>query len=138
VTTVDEAAREGSCPAPPEAAESTAESRACARGEEVPPASVALDALTQCARWVRARLARLADRPGSRDGGRPTFTAAREWHHKCAGYYGVPVLRWFRLAWGYAHLVTVKSLTDFADWVTECPSRCAVAAVIAAVIWYGR
>jgi hypothetical protein len=137
VTEIVEAAREGSPPEFPSAEESTRRG-ARARESITQPSSVALDALTQGARWVRAWLARLLDRPGSRDGGRPTFAAAREWHHKCAGDCGIPLVRWFRLAWGYGHLLLVKPATDFADWVTESPPRFAVAAVIAAAIWYGR
>ena len=135
MTTVDEAAREGSFPVDEHEPESTAEPRACARESITPPASVALDAVTQGARWVRARL---LDRPGSRDGGRPGFPQAREWHHKCAGYYGVPVVRWLRLAWGYAHLLLVKPVTDFTDWVTESPPRFCVALAVFLAVWYGR
>lgn len=136
MTEVREEAREGSslAAAPPEGkAESAQRANSITQ-----PSSVALDAVTRSARWVRARVARLLDRPESRDGGRSGFPQAREWHHKCAGYYGVPVVRWLRLAWGYAHLLLVKSLTDFTEWVTESPARAIVTVAVFLAIWYGR
>lgn len=84
-------------------------------------------------------MARLLDRPESRPGYRPTFPGARDWHHKCADYYAaVPLVRWLRLAYGYAHLMLVKPVLDFTEWFTESPARGLVTVAVAVIIWKGR
>lgn len=140
MTTVDEAAREGSFPAGAEAPESTAEPRARARTAIVLPAPAALNAVTQRVRQagqVAARAAALLDRPGSLAHSQPpTFAQSRDRHHECARHYEAPILRWPRLLWGYFHLLVIKPLLNGLEWVTESPARFFVTAALAAVIWF--
>lgn len=133
-----EAVREGSLPELPSAEDPTR--RGAQRANSItPPAPIALDAVTQSARWVRARLGRLLSRPQPGGRGRPGFPQAREWHHECAAHYRWnPAARWARLAWGYGHLLLVKSVTDFTEWVTESPARFCVALAVGLAVWYGR
>src|SRR5690349_17220582 len=134
-----EAAREGSAPALPEAAESTAESRACARDSVTRADSIAFQAVTHSARAVfRGGVSALAalDRAGSLpDAQPPTLRQAREWQHRCAGHYQSLLMRWPRLLWGYVHLLIVKPALNGLEWVTASPARAAVAAALLAVIW---
>ena len=140
MTTVDEAAREGSSPAGAEAPESTAETRAYARASVTPPASVALQAVTdgaQAAQRLALSAVALLDRPGSLiDAQPPTFRQARDRHHECAGHFQAALLRWPRYAWGYVHLVFVKPVLNLAEWITESPARFTVALAIGVVIWF--
>ena len=114
--------------------------RTCA-SSVTPPDSVALQAVTQGARAVRRLLASGAsalDRPGSLgDAQPPAFRQAREWHHRCAGHYGAAVIRWPRLAWGYAHLLLVMPALRLAEWVTASPARLAVALAVVFAAWLG-
>ena len=139
MTAVDEAVREGSSPAEPEAPESNAESGACARESLTPPGKTALTAVTERVR-VAGRFASkggaLLDRPGSLIHSQPpTFKQSRDRHHECAGHYEALILRWPRLLWGYFHLLIVKPLLNGLEWVTESPLRFLVAIALAAVIW---
>jgi hypothetical protein len=140
VTTVDEAAREGSFPAGTEAPESTAEMRACARESVAPASPSSLDAVTQRVRsagQVASRAVALLDRPGSLVHSQPpTFRQARDRHHECAGHYQALLLRLPRLAWGYVHLVVVMPVLYLAVWLTESPARFFVAVAAAASIWF--
>lgn len=141
MTTVDEAAREGSCPAPPEAAESTAQTRAYAREDTPQTASVAFDAAARAAAAMRRGAtfaAAAAARKGTLADAQPkTFRQSRDWHHHCAGRYEALLVRWPRLWWGYAHLLVVKPALNFAEWLTESPLRWFVALAVMAVIWFG-
>ena len=142
MTQSDEKTRESSAAADEHVPLPTAEARTRERGSETAPASVALDAVTQGARAVRGTVASglaVLDRPGSLIHAQPpTFAQARERHHQCAGHYQAGLMRWPRLAWGYAHLLVIKPALNFAEWVTESPARCAVAlAVIVAVRLWG-
>lgn len=139
MTTVSEEAREGSFPEDEHDPDPTAEARARGQEDATVPASVALDAVTQGARAVRGVLvsgAAVLDRPGSLIHAQPpTFAQARERHHQCAGHYQAALMRWPRLAWGYAHLLAVKPALNLAEWLTESPARLAVALAVAAAVW---
>lgn len=141
MTELREEVREGSAP---ETAGPDANAESAQRANSITrPSSVAFDAITQSARWVRARvvrlLTRLFARPESQPGYRPTFPGARDWHHKCADYYaGVPVMRWLRLMYGYAHLLLIKSVIDFTEWFTESPARFLGVVAVALTFWFGR
>lgn len=115
-------------------------SRARARARDTD--SVAFQAVTQSARVLfRGGTSALAalDRAGSlRDVQPPTFRQDREWHHRCAGHYQAALVRWPRLLWGYAHLLLVKPVLEFAEWVTKSPARALVAAAVLTVIWIWR
>ena len=140
MTELREEVREGSPPettAPDASAESAQRAKSITRTD-----AVALDAVTQSAFWVRARVAqlliRLFARPESQSGYRPTFPGARDWHHKCADYYaGFPPARWLRLVYGYAHLLLIKSVIDFTEWLTESPARFFTAVAVVAALWFG-
>ena len=142
MTTVDEAAREGSALPDEAAPESTAGARARARDSVTQHDSVALQAVTQSARagfrFTMAVIA-AADRAGSLgDAQPPTFRQAREWHHRCAGHYEALAVRWPRLLWGYVHLLLVLPALRSAEWVTASPIRLAVALAVLAAFWFGR
>jgi len=140
VTELREEVREGS---PPETAAAAGDAESAQRANSITrPSSIALDAVTQSARWVRVRVARLLTwlfaRPESQPGYRPTFPGARDWHHKCADYYaGFPVARWLRLVYGYAHLLLIKSVIDFTEWFTESPARFFTVVALALAFWFG-
>jgi hypothetical protein len=139
VTEIREEIREGNpadCSAPDAQAESAQRARSI-----TPPASVALDALTQGGRAARQTMASALaafDKPGSLFGARPaTFQEARAWHHQCAGHYEAALLRWPRLVWGYVHLLVVMPALRAAEWVTGSPARLFVTLAVTAVIWFG-
>ena len=139
MTTVSEEAREGSFPEDEHEPGSTAEARARVRASVTPPASVALQAVTdgaQAAQRLAASAVALLDRPGSLiDAQPPTFRQARDRHHECAGHFQAALLRWPRYAWGYLHLLLIKPVLNLAEWITESPARFTVALAISAVIW---
>jgi hypothetical protein len=139
VTVTKEEGREGSFPAVPQEPESTAVTRACAR-ESVPPAALLPSGeVTQRARALHRILARTAeflDRPESLVHHHPpTFARARERHHEAAGRHSVPLFAGARITWGYLHLVLVKPVLNFLEWVTETPLRFCAAVILCVIVW---
>jgi len=147
VTAVGEEAGEGSPLPAALVPESTAETRACARGSLALPARTASQPVTERARAAGQAAARAAergsvlaarylDRPGSLVHAQPpTLARAREQHHEAAARHAVPVLRFLRLAWGYFHLLLVKPALNGLEWATETPARFTVAVIIGLVVW---
>jgi hypothetical protein len=138
VTTVQEAAREGSSPETP-AAEANPESAQRTRSVTLPslPAKEAVTQRVRKAGEVASRAAALLDRPGSLVHSQPpTFRQARDRHHECARHYRHSAVRWPRLLWGYLHLLAIKPALNLAEWLTESPARFLVAVTVAAVIWF--
>ena len=112
------------------------------RASSVTPAdSIAFEAVTHSARAVfRGGVSVLAalDRAGSLpDAQPPTLRQARAEHHRCAGHYDAPLLRWPRLLWGYVHLLIIKPALNGLEWVTFSPARLFVAVAVIAAIWLG-
>jgi hypothetical protein len=148
VTSVNEEQREGSCPAVMHAPESNAVAGARARKDTALPSRTALEPVTERARTAgkavairtgtaAARTADYLDRPASLAHAQPpTLARARELHHEAAARHDVPLLRFLRLAWGYFHLVFVKSVLNGLEWVTETPLRFAAAVTVAAVVYF--
>jgi hypothetical protein len=141
VTTVSEGTREGSAPAAEQVPEITAGAGAHAR-ESVPPASLLpSEAVTQRARALRrilARTAHLLDRPESLVHHHPpTFARARELHHEAAGRHSVRPFAHMRLVWGYAHLLLIKPVLNFLEWVTETPLRFSAVIILCVIVWIG-
>jgi hypothetical protein len=148
VTTVSDEAREGSSPPAAQGLGSTASPRACARKSIALPSRTALEPVTERARTAgkavavrtgtaAARTADYLDRPASLAHAQPpTLARARELHHEAAARHDVPLLRFLRLAWGYFHLVFVKSVLNGLEWVTETPLRFAAAVTVAAVVYF--
>ena len=142
-TVSDKAVREGSLPAVAQTPESTAESRAYARRSIALPSPTALEPVTDRARaagsalaLAAARAADFLDRPGSLVHAQPpTFARARERHHEAAARHDIAPLRHLRLAWGYMHLMFVKSVLNALEWVTETPLRVLGALVLILIIW---
>lgn len=139
MTTVSEEAREGSASAAEQVPESTADAGAPARASVAPAALLPSEAVTQRARALHRVLVRIAeflDRPESLVHHHPpTFTRARERHHEAAGRHSVPLLTGARLGWGYVHLLLVKPVLNFLEWVTETPLRFLAAVILFTVIW---
>lgn len=132
-----EAVREGSAVPDAEVPDSKAAGRARARERAPRTAPASLKAATERARLTGVFLASMAGKPGSLVHSQPpTFAQAYDRHRECAGYFGAPVLRWLRLAWGYAHLAAVKPALNLAEWVTESPPRAFVTAVLFTAIWF--
>jgi hypothetical protein len=141
VTVTREEGREGSSPAVAQDPESNASTRACAR-ESVPPASpLPSEPVTQRARALRRVLARTAeflDQPESLVHHHPpTFARSRERHHEAAGRHSVPLLAGARLTWGYLHLVLIKPVLNFLEWVTETPLRFSAVIILCVIVWIG-
>jgi hypothetical protein len=141
VTTVSEEEREGSSLALERAPESTAPTRACAREGTPLPSASSLQAATRRARAVHrlaARAGEFLDRPGSLVHAHPpAFAAARERHHEAAARHEmIPVLGAVRLAWGYAHLLLIKPVLNFLEWVTETPLRFFAAIALVFIVWF--
>jgi hypothetical protein len=115
------------------------QARTCATSVPLP----SLDApvpVTERARAVRLLLARAADyldRPGSLVHAQPpTFARAREQHHEAARRRAaVPLLAGARLAWGYFHLILIKPVLNFLEWVTETPLRFFAAVILCVIVW---
>jgi hypothetical protein len=134
---------EGSLPEIPQEPEMTAQPRALARASLTLPSPASLVPVTQRARaagMVAARAAgqaaEILDRPGSLVHAQPpTFARAREQHHEAAARHSAPFVRGLRLAWGYLHLLLVKTVLNGLEWVTENPARFLVAVIIGAVVW---
>lgn len=142
MTVTKEEGREGSFPAAAQDPESTASTRACARESVAPPSPASLEAATQRARALRRILARTAeflDRPESLVHHHPpTFARARERHHEAARRHTtVPLLAGLRLSWGYFHLLVIKPVLNFLEWVTETPLRLSAVVILCVIIWIG-
>lgn len=132
-----EEVREGSLPELPSADPTR---RGAQRARSITrPSSVTRDAVTQSAQAACRTMASavaVLDRPGSlADARPPTLREAREWHHRCAGHYEQVFMAAPRLVWGYVHLLIVVALRA-VEWVTASPARIAVAAGVAAAVWY--
>ena len=138
MTTVQEAAREGSSPETP-TAEAGPESAQRARSV-TPPFATARTAVTERVRvagHLAAKGMALLDKPGSLVHSQPpTFKQSRDRHHECAGHYGHSAVRWPRLLWGYFHLLVIMPVLYLVVWVTESPARFFITAILAAVIWF--
>lgn len=140
MTTVSEAAKEGSAPETAGKPGITADAGAHARAIVTLPAPLPSEPATERVRHLRrvlARAAEIADRPGSLAHARPQSLArARERHHEIAGRHSIPLFRVLRLAWGYAHLVLIKPALNGAEWVTETPLRFFAAVIVALIVWH--
>jgi hypothetical protein len=114
------------------------QARTCATS--VPPAALLPSReVTQRARTVRLLLARAADyldRPGSLVHAQvPTFARARELHHDAAGRHSARPFAHMRLVWGYGHLLLIKPVLNFLEWVTETPLRFFAAVTLCVIVW---
>jgi hypothetical protein len=140
VTTVREEGKEGSATAVAPPPESTAPARACAREDTPPAAPASLLPVTrrvQAPRQILSHAAAALDRPGSLVHAQPpTLARAREQHHEAADRHSVPLFKGMRLAWGYFHLIFIKSVLNGLEWVTKTPLRLIGATILALVIWH--
>lgn len=141
MTTVSEGTREGSAPAAEQVPGITADAPAQARASVPPAALLPSESVTQRARALHRVLARTAeflDRPESLVHHHPpTFARARERHHEAAGRHSVPLFTALRLTWGYFHLLLVKPVLNFLEWVTETPLRFSAVIIFCVIIWIG-
>lgn len=126
---------------PPGAAPESLCGQVRTRASSVTPAALpSLEAVTQRVRGAgqfAAKGAALLDRPGSLVHSQPpTFRQARDRHHECAAHFGVPLLRFARLLWGYFHLLAIMPVLYLAVWLTESPLRFLVAVAATGAVWF--
>ena len=140
MTTATEEAREGTSLAVPQEPESSAESRACARESVTLPARLPSTAVTERVRQageVAAKAVALLDSPGTLAHSQPpTFREAHGRHRECADWFRSPVLRRLRMAYGWLHILFVKTVLNGLEWVTESPLRAVCAVALAVAIWF--
>lgn len=140
MTAVSEEAREGSALAVPQDPEINAEAGAHARTSIALPCALPSTAVTVRVRQAGVAAAKalaLLDRPGTLAHSQPpTFREAHGRHRECADWFRSPVLRRLRMAYGWLHILFVKTVLNGLEWVTESPLRAVSAAALAVAIWF--
>lgn len=139
MTTVREEAREGSSLAvsPEINAEAGAHARASVTLPSALPSAASVTARVRQAGELVSRAGALLDKPGTLVHAQPpTFRQAHDRHRECAAYFQLPVLRFARRAWGWFHLLVIKSLTGGLDHYTESPLAALIVVAIGVTIWF--
>lgn len=143
MTTVSETGlREGSEEeVPPEAALESLRRQARTRASSValpsPASPHSVTVRVRQAGVAVAKAAVLLDKPGTLLHAQPsTFRQAHDRHRECADWFRSPVLRWLRRAYGWFHILLVKTALNGLEWVTESPLRAVIAIALIAAIWF--